>query len=188
MTDQPVQVFLSLNRPALERLLGGDGELEVTLRNQIVDEFIKQHLAEALNRKVLSDLRQRMYQVCDEVLKDYWQRGNSWNGAVTLSDSLKQRIQAAAADAIDATVQEALLTKVQERITIWSRDLDSRIRRAVDAQLNEKKINELIDTGVRERLEMAVSLCRNNKMARSIELGGGNSGNGNQAGGTAAGG
>lgn len=179
MADQPVQVFLSLNRPALERLLGGDGELEVTLRNQIVDEFVKRYLAEALDRKVLANLRHRMTQVCDEVLQAYWQRGNSWNGAVTLSDALKQRIQAAAAEAIDAAVQAALLDKVQERITNWSRDLDSRIRRAVDAQLNEKKINELIDTGVRERLEMAVSLCRNNKMARAIELGGGNSDNGN---------
>ena len=180
MNDQPVQVFLSLNRPALERLLGGDGELEVTLRKQIVDEFVERYLKEALERKVMADLQTRLQRVCDEVLKAYWTRVQTYTGTtLVLHDSLKQAIQAQAATAIDQQIREALSSAVQERIARWGRDIEGMIRRAVDAQLTEKKINELIDRGVSERLEMAASLCRNSKMPRSIELGGGNSGSGN---------
>lgn len=180
MADQPVQVFLSLNRPALERLLGGDGELEVTLRKQIVDEFVERYLKEALDRKVMADLQTRLQRVCDEVLKAYWTRVQTYTGTtLTLHDSLKQAMQAQAATAIDNQIREALSAAVQERIARWGRDIEGMIRRAVDAQLTEKKINELIDRGVSERLEMAASLCRNSKMPRAIELGGGNSGNGN---------
>lgn len=179
MSNNDVQVFLSLNRPALERLLGGDGELEVTLRNQIVDEFIKRYMAEALERKVLADLSYRMRQVCDEVLKSYWSKTTSYSGAATLTDALKQAIQVQSEQAIDQQIRTTMATIVQERIANWSRDVSRQISRTVDALLTEKKINELIDRGVSERLEMAASLCRNSKMPRAIELGGGNSDNGN---------
>lgn len=177
MAEQPVQVFLSLNRPALERLLGGDGALELQLRTQIVDEFVASYLREALERKVLSDLANKVQRTCDDVLKAYWQRRTDWSGTVTISDSLRQAIQGAAGTAIDAEIRTALGVAVQERIARWGRDIEVLVRRAVDAQLNEKKINELIDQGVRERLEMAVSLCRNSKMPRAIELGGGGNDN-----------
>lgn len=46
-------VRLTLDLPALERLIGGDSEVEVQLRQGVVTSFAKRHLKEVVNSGVL---------------------------------------------------------------------------------------------------------------------------------------
>jgi hypothetical protein len=69
---------LSLNLPALERLIGGDGEIEVELRHQIVKEFTKKYLKgivdssvfQSYQRELLEELRKAVKEVVGGSIND----------------------------------------------------------------------------------------------------------------------
>lgn len=60
---------LVLTVPALERLLGGDTEVEVEIRKSIVHEFSKRHLS-AVAKEVYSDIEAAKTQIRNQVLGD----------------------------------------------------------------------------------------------------------------------
>ena len=49
---------LELNLPALERLIGGDTEIEAALRQQVVEAFLKRHIKAILNNEVIKKVSQ----------------------------------------------------------------------------------------------------------------------------------
>jgi hypothetical protein len=46
---------LNLTYPALERLIGGNSEVEVQIRQQIADRFLKNHLKRFINKKIIDN-------------------------------------------------------------------------------------------------------------------------------------
>lgn len=62
-------VRLTLDLPALERLIGGDSDVEVELRQGVVTSFAKRHLKEVINSGVLEPYFRNISQALTEELK-----------------------------------------------------------------------------------------------------------------------
>ena len=86
-----------MNRPALDRLLGGDTELEVELRQQIVDQFTTKHLKSLLNDKVFNQFRKTVSGEVDTAIADCLARTTKrgWRREVSIDSEIKTKIREA---------------------------------------------------------------------------------------------
>ncbi|MFA6132387.1 MAG: hypothetical protein WC869_00070 [Phycisphaerae bacterium] len=96
-----------LDIPALERLMGGDTEVEVSLRKNIVEEFSKRHLL-SVAREVFGDIERVKNDVKNQVLMDmHVVQMESWSsGRYKLTSEVRK--------IIEATVKEALVAEVND--------------------------------------------------------------------------
>lgn len=122
-------VRLTLDLPALERLIGGDSDVEVELRQGVVASFAKRHLKEVINSGVLEPYFKDIAQALTEELKavvplyqakvqkegrwgsSYGWRlvpGNPWN------DKVIEAVKVHAAEVIQKLVDESFKTAWEE--------------------------------------------------------------------------
>lgn len=155
---------LDLNAPALDRLLGGDTELEVHLREQVADQFAQKHLRSLLNDTVFNNWKKRVNEwTKDEIERHLNRTHERWRGEqVTLAAELQNRIR----DRIDSEISAAIDSRVR---TVVKRVEEQMIEKISDT-FDSKRIEALVERGVAQRLEMAASLCRNGKEQRAIDL------------------
>ncbi len=166
---------LSLSLPALERLIGGDNQIEIELRQQIAEKFAERHLKCLLNDTMLGQVQQKVTQFANgqiaALIADIGSKEstNRWasearfrlHGPIT--DAIKQAVD----DAISNKIAEAVQLAADTRLAGITRD----VRGMIDRYLSEKKIEEMVNQGIKERLEAAASLVRDGKQLRSIDLG-----------------
>lgn len=169
---------MELNAPALERLLGGDTELEVQLRHQVADQFAGKHLKSLLNDKLFNRWKRQLSDEIDATIAEHV-------GKVTrdplkkvfLTPSLRDKIREAAEEAAERVFSEATAEKLQklERSFVDTVDRIQRqatqdLRQAVESVFSEKNIERLVELRVQQRLETAASLGKERKEQRSIDL------------------
>lgn len=61
---------LHLNAAALERLLGGDAEVEIRLRHQIVNEFARKHLKVIADSEAVREATKALRAVFDQEVRE----------------------------------------------------------------------------------------------------------------------
>jgi hypothetical protein len=100
-------VKVTLTIPALERLIGGDTELEVEIRKSIVYEFSKRHLS-AVAKEVYGDIEKAKEQIRTQVLGDM--------GAVKMEawSSGRYKLTSEATEAIRSSVRQVIREAVTE--------------------------------------------------------------------------
>lgn len=96
---------VTLTIPTLERLIGGDTELEVEIRKSIVYEFSKRHLS-AVAKEVYGDIEKAKEQIRTQVLGDM--------GAVKMEawSSGRYKLTSDATEAIRSSVRQVIRDEV----------------------------------------------------------------------------
>lgn len=147
---------LELNLPALERLIGGDTEAEVSLRKQIVQEFAKRHLKEVAESATYQAAVEAAKQYVDEAAKETFGIENLVAGHLwpTVGYRLKAMVESLVKETAQKVVDEVLLKTIEHQKSYWGREVRQAVEKAVDRQI-EKEVEE----GIRKRLEAAKNIC-----------------------------
>lgn len=139
---------------ALERLIGGDTEVEIEIRNNIVQEFTKKHLKaianEAVFRKVAEDARAANETVAREASNETLHKigmftGQRWNQTFSLLPEVKAALRDGALTEVRTAINEAVKSAVAKYDE--SDAINRLIDKAIDAHI-ESKIQE----GVKKKL------------------------------------
>jgi hypothetical protein len=151
-------IHLSLNLPALERLIGNDTELEVNLRQQIVDNFADKHLKSLLNSDGLLKLKLEWEQLIRSELSEKLKELKSQPSIIQcveehVSNDTKWHLGRLIQETVAAAINETL----QSLIDRQKRWMEDRVKAAVDAAL-PGKVDRLIEQGIQDRLKAAAAL------------------------------
>jgi hypothetical protein len=140
---------------ALERLIGGDSEVELEIRNNIVQEFTKKHLKALVNegsiQKVANAIDKRLRDKAEEIIVDKFgiESGNYWNSKFTLNDTAKAALNDAADSAFRSHIIRLFAETERRMAERYSEQyISEQITRVVDANVNKR-----IAEGVKERLD-----------------------------------
>ncbi len=150
---------LELNLPALERLIGGDTDIEIGVREQIANEFAQRHLKSLMNdvqfKKIYDawkkDLDAAVEKRCHEFLNDLKreqeepQLRQANHGAWMYC-----RIQ----ESVDKAIEKAIDAVVADKVERWSMYIRQDIPRLVHNALT-KKVNEIVEEEIQRRLTLA---------------------------------
>lgn len=139
------------NLAALERLIGGDSQLEFDIRNNIVQAFANKHLKPLVNdikfdamlKKVQESGQQEAKKVIEEKLGSF--KTQNYREYFALNDNIKTAIRQSAQEKIMEQVKEAV-EEVTAKFT--PEYLDKIISARVDEEV-KRRINE----GVRAKLD-----------------------------------
>jgi len=148
-------VRLELNLPALERLIGGDTELELHLRQQIVQEFARRHLKEVTATATYEAALESAKQLVNEAAKESFDIENLATSHLwpTTGFRLKSMIEELVKQHAQKAVDEAVKGIIEYQKRYWGQEM----ARAVDAALN-KELNRLIHDGIQQRLNAAAKV------------------------------
>jgi hypothetical protein len=168
---QPLTVKLDLNLPALERLLGGDAELEVQLRKQIVAEFTERHLAGVVKteeyKKVLDHWRDAANKCLDAACQAEITRqvgelvkvgpANGWHWEYRLvpkvTDKIKELVEGTVAQTVSAKMADVLKEDIDRRQRQLRDHVETKVKEVLD-----QDIARLVKDGVQQRLQAALEV------------------------------
>lgn len=140
---------------ALERLIGNDTELEIQIRNNIVQEFAKKHLKSIANETTfqieIATFKRKLQEEFDKKLEEsiatvkrYYSSGGIEK--VTLHSDVKAAIDKQVRERIDGQISEA----VEGGIKHWEQDakIEDRVQKRMDYY-----VTQYINQEVKKRLE-----------------------------------
>lgn len=138
-------IKLQLDSSALERLIGGDSEVEVEIRNSIAQAFAKRHLKGVIEEKYLEETKK-------EVCSSLW--GFNSN-RYELKPEIKQKIADEVKKVIREEIKKATEEGYKEIVNELNAEIRLRINEIVDwikGNLNEGKGEEIITKVIKEKL------------------------------------
>lgn len=143
---------------ALERLIGNDNELEIQVRNNIVQEFAKKHLKAIANETTfqneIATFKRKLQEEFDKKLEEsivtvkrYYSGGNIEK--VNLHPEIKTAIDRQVRERVDGQIAES----VEGGIKHWEQDanIDERVQKRMDYYVTQH-----INQEVKNRLEELV--------------------------------
>lgn len=142
------------NLEALERLIGGDSEVEVDIRNSVVQKFAEKHLKPLANSAPITSTLNAIKEEISRQIKDKCEKEiatfkNDWYGRISevkLNQSIKSEIDSQVRNVVDTTVRNA----VDEALKTWSNDAELKTR--VEKRF-EYYTTEMINTEIKSRIE-----------------------------------
>lgn len=149
------QLTLQINSlEALERLIGGDTQVEIDIRNSVVQKFADKHLKAVANSDAVRKTMEGIQAAVQKQIADRLEQGiatfkSTYGGSVydvKLHPEIVTVIESKVRNTIDQSVQRA----VQSAIDNWTgaTQLEERIQKRVDYHTKEK-----IDQEIKSRLE-----------------------------------
>lgn len=150
---------LELNLPALERLIGGDTEIEIGIREQIANEFAQRHLKALMNdaqfRKIHAAWQKELDAAVEAKCQEFLTELKQEQANVPLYKAkhgtwLSCRIQEAVEKAVDRAIDAA----VADRVEKWATYIRQDIPRLAHAAL-ARKVNEMVEEEIQRRLTLA---------------------------------
>ena len=143
---------LELNLPALERLIGGDTEIELHLRQQIVQEFAKRHIKEIAATATYEAAIAAAKQFVNEAAKEAFDVENVATSHLwpTVGYRLKSIMEKMVTDSAQKIVDEELRKYIEYQKRYWAKEVESTVKKAMAAEI-EKAVSE----GIKQRLEAA---------------------------------
>lgn len=144
---------LELTLPALERLIGGDTELELGLRYQIVEEFTKHHLKTIVNSEFWKE-RQDLWQAevkaaVQEGLKDLLIDPKLTHASALVSGKLTEHARTVAREALNQELKKI----IDEQKRYWQDQVKREIASAIQAN-----IKQLVEAEIQRRLAAAARI------------------------------
>jgi hypothetical protein len=145
-------MIFQLDLPAIERLIGGDTEVEVRIRKQIVEEFARRHL------KAIAETAS--YEAAIQAAKDYVNQAAKETFGIenlvtshlwpTAGHRLKAMVESMVKEQAQKAVDEALLKTIEYQKRYWSKEINDAVRKA-----NDKEIEKLVEAEIQRRLTAA---------------------------------
>lgn len=142
------------NLQALERLIGGDTEVEIDIRNSVVQAFSEKHLkaiasSDALNSK-LNELKRDLTYTYNkevrtqigEIKKDYWG---------TVESKINPDLVAALKKQVDSNISDLVRSLVDAKLEEVYKNVEEKVSKRIDYFTNI-----YIDKEVRSRIENAL--------------------------------
>lgn len=137
---------LTLTSQALERLIGGDTEIEAELRQGIASEFAKRYLKKSFVDAVVHEMNKFRETVADAaravIWGEYGASSRGWQNPVKLPDVLVREIRNTVKDAVENEVAVQIVAVMQEACS------EERLTRLVDANVNAR-----VKAEVRKRVD-----------------------------------
>ncbi len=141
---------LSINGPALDRLLGGDTELELELRHQVVNQFVKHRLDAVLKSEpyleTMKAIRAAMVEAVKEEVGTLAQRGG-W-ATMTEKHNLKMQIKELLDATIRLAVEECLKKALDDKIDYYSKSwagyIDKRVAEVFNRNIEKRVADEVV--------------------------------------------
>jgi len=144
-------MHVSLTLPALERLIGGETEIEVHLRQQIVEKFAEKHLKAIVKseawKAAYTQWQAELEAAVSKILQEYIASQQDKDQGIPGTSS-GYKLQHAIAKAADTAVERA----VQRVVDTQKRYLEGIVKHAVDRAM-EADIKKRIDDGVNAKLQ-----------------------------------
>lgn len=161
-------IRMSLNLPALERLIGGDSNIEVELRHQVAKELVKKHLSQLIKNEFLTKYDSGMREVFDQEIKDtigtkISERYQTWGAYIdrwNIVPELKTKIE-------ECLSQQLLQSIEKFKINIEEK-LSSIIKEKADYL--EKRYQDYIDMSVKEACRGVLEKKINDEISRRLKI------------------
>lgn len=143
---------------ALERLIGGDSELEVGLRGGIVQEFAKRHLKGIADERLISEGRRAIINYIDEnYIKLIRYNPTTYGSKPALKTLIEEDVKSSVSTEINRAIREYM--EKDETLILIKQRLDDKVI-AVAARIEEeladailtKRIDDLVNKKLKERL------------------------------------
>lgn len=169
---QQDRVVIQLNLPALERLIGGDSEIELELRHQVVENFAKQHLKPLINDKFIAQIRKEI----EEQIKTWVGFQNGYNQVVgKYRNEIREPVRKLVMEAVDEVIKEVAARSFDAIVEKARRDADDRISRYEVKMIGEAnqrilKVIAAIDEGIDKRMDAAFEKRINDEIKKRLEL------------------
>lgn len=141
---------------ALERLIGNDNNVEIQLRNSIVQEFVKKHLKHIANDDLITNTKKAVTSEITAQFFDEIKTNSFWNNKIVFKpgilDEVKKELQIKAREELSELIsqiveEQKVYDTIKEKLnstTTWiveqlaSERLEARLERMVDQRLKEK--------------------------------------------------
>ena len=138
---------------ALERLIGGDTEIEVDVRNNIVEAFAKKYLKSIVQSANFSGLQSRVLkdleaEVDAAVAKEVGTVRRAYQGAaptVQLRDAIRSSIQTAVVEVIKPLVENA----TAEFTSRYTTTIQAMVDKAINAEF-QKRVDAAVEARLKE--------------------------------------
>ena len=160
-------VRINLDLPSAERLIGGDTEAEITLRNGIVQTFTRSYLKDVVNqdtfRKLMGEVKKATIEefraqlpLKKKAVSDGWTKRYQWwfDTDLDYMMKLKEAIEHTAKTAVQSLIDEQMANirkTAIERIERESERLLKSVSSSVHDQLTAK-FNKMVQVEVNRRI------------------------------------
>ncbi len=141
------------NLEALERLIGGDTELEMEIRNSVVQDFSKKHLKivakEMLDKGMLSETERFIQN--EFFLKDSWGRIKSFSPKYReliekqITDAIRREVDLAIRDILE---YDTLKQTIRDRLELTVEYINTELK---SSEL-ERRLNEMVNKRLKDSL------------------------------------
>jgi ribulose bisphosphate carboxylase small subunit len=145
------------NLEALERLIGGDTELEIEIRNSVVQDFAKKHL-----KSVAKELLDQGFTISvKKLIQDEFFRVNSWGEILAFNEKTHRKLAEELNNDIRKTFDEILMEvlefnklkqTVQERLNKTLDYIDAELK----SKVLEQRLDQMVDKRLKEKLGINV--------------------------------
>lgn len=143
---------------ALERLIGDDTQLEIEIRNSIVQEFAKKHLKAVAKEQLTRDLS---VAIQAELRKEFFEevKNGSWGTKTVFSMEILNQIKEKLRDTARLELAQIVRETVEEQKSYMA--IMERLQSTADwitEQLGPQKLEDKLEKMVNERLKEKLGL------------------------------
>lgn len=138
---------------ALERLIGDDKEMEITVKSSIINEFAKSYIKSVANSEIVDTIKDA---ILEEVRKtDYFglltkgTSNNSWSISYLLSKEAKELVRKQVRREVDqlisdtvAPIREELVNDIKSRLDSMSLSVSNCIREEIQKETIDKLVQK----------------------------------------------
>lgn len=163
-----MSIVIRLDVPALERLIGGDSEVEVQLRKGVVEEFAKRHLTAVLKEETFAKFLQDEADIAARGLEalvkqqigEIKRTGPEYNSRITLY--LNEDVKAALTTEANRRVDECVRRAIDEAWAVREKRIVSEVHKAI-SEKTDRLTELLVKDLVKQRLDKIASTLNESK-------------------------
>lgn len=141
------------SKEALERLIGDDKEMEIAIKNAVINQFAKQYLKSVANDEIIRELEAAVLVEVDTAIKRHVERTPAYGmSRFKASPELKEAIQNATKEALRELVKEA----IEERMSDVEKEVKELLGYKLDIicnKVSERNIDRLVQSKLRKLIE-----------------------------------
>ncbi len=148
---------LELNLPTLERLIGGESEIELALRHQIVKAFEKRYLKQIANTEATRLAGKEVLQLVDAAVKEATDvDGIVANVWPVISNRLRRMVNEAVEQHIEVAIRTHLNQRIDQQRYQLLNEVDRKVRESIDRRIKEevdRRVHEALTAGIQAAVQ-----------------------------------
>lgn len=147
---------LELTLPALERLIGGDNELEVGIRSQIANAFVRKYMKGIADAEMLWKHEIEIKKYINEKIKEEVDIDGLLSGwYIKAGDGFKNKIRAILDECLEKEINQRIRLLIEQRKEAYSIEIERYVKKHLDLEVERQ-----IKKGIEERLKKAQDLLK----------------------------